>query len=685
MKNLKKFVSVFLIFIMIFTVSMPVNVEAAIKIDKTKATMYVGKSETLKISGTSKKVNWSSSDKKIATVNSKGKVIPKKQGNVTITAKVSGKKYICKVTVKKPYINSSKKLIYVGSTYTLKLTGTDIKSVKTSNSKIATVSKKGKVTAKKAGTAQITLKGKDGKAYKCTITVKKPSINTSKKTLEIGETCTLKLTGTSIKSVSSSDSKVATVSKKGKVTAKKAGSAKITLKGKDGKSYKCTITVNKVKDVHEHKYTSKVTKEATCAAKGVKTYTCECGDSYTEDIPKTDNHNWDNGKVIKEATCTSSGDKIYTCITCKETKTEIIVKTHSVGEWIITKDATCLESGLKIRKCTSCDKILEQEAIIATGHSWGEWETIVEATDLTTGLRKHVCSVCGKEAEDEIPAKEHEHKCISTVVEPTCTEGGYTWHECACGYCYRTDYVSAIGHVKYYDEFNNGTLDENLWVVIKEPTCTEAGKRVVYCERCGTYESLTDTLPAAHKYSDWAVTKEASMVAATTVDDFGSRERTCSACGHVDTQTIINIDLGSGGTKLMYGNFADDMAYETLALVNELRAEVGAEPLTWQDKFSDIGKIRSVEIEHRYTHTRPNGEEVGYVIDEDFTLDLGENIWAGATIETAKIAVDGWSTSEGHYANMIKSTTKSYYCSCFITYDNSGNPWYNWVQLFSAY
>ncbi|MCD7769529.1 MAG: right-handed parallel beta-helix repeat-containing protein [Oscillospiraceae bacterium] len=38
---------------------------------------------------------------------------------------------------------------------------------------------------------------------------------------------------------------------------------------------------------HEHVYTSAVTKEATCTEEGEITYTCECGDSYTEVIPAT--------------------------------------------------------------------------------------------------------------------------------------------------------------------------------------------------------------------------------------------------------------------------------------------------------------------------------------------------------------------------------------------------------------
>ena len=40
-----------------------------------------------------------------------------------------------------------------------------------------------------------------------------------------------------------------------------------------------------------HSYTSAVTKEATCSKTGIITYTCDdCGDSYTEDIAKNENH-----------------------------------------------------------------------------------------------------------------------------------------------------------------------------------------------------------------------------------------------------------------------------------------------------------------------------------------------------------------------------------------------------------
>jgi DNA repair protein RadC len=37
-------------------------------------------------------------------------------------------------------------------------------------------------------------------------------------------------------------------------------------------------------ETHTHSYTSQTTTEATCREKGLTTYTCSCGDTYTEEI-----------------------------------------------------------------------------------------------------------------------------------------------------------------------------------------------------------------------------------------------------------------------------------------------------------------------------------------------------------------------------------------------------------------
>ena len=49
---------------------------------------------------------------------------------------------------------------------------------------------------------------------------------------------------------------------------------------------------NSSKPAHTHSYSSSVTKQPTCSAAGVRTYTCSCGKSYTESIPATGNHTW---------------------------------------------------------------------------------------------------------------------------------------------------------------------------------------------------------------------------------------------------------------------------------------------------------------------------------------------------------------------------------------------------------
>ena len=77
-------------------------------------------------------------------------------------------------------LNSSRITLNPGKSYTLKVNGTKLTPVwKSSNSKIVTVNKKGRITAKKAGTAKITAT-LGGKKFVCTVTVKKASASSNK-------------------------------------------------------------------------------------------------------------------------------------------------------------------------------------------------------------------------------------------------------------------------------------------------------------------------------------------------------------------------------------------------------------------------------------------------------------------------------------------------------------------------
>lgn len=71
-----------------------------------------------------------------------------------------------------------------------------------------------------------------------------------------------------------------------------------------------------------------MTTEPTCAAEGVKTFTCSvCQNTKTESIPKLTTHTYDAGVVTTPPTSTTTGVKTYTCTVCHATKTETIPAT----------------------------------------------------------------------------------------------------------------------------------------------------------------------------------------------------------------------------------------------------------------------------------------------------------------------------------------------------------------------
>lgn len=66
-------------------------------------------------------------------------------------------------------------------------------------------------------------------------------------------------------------------------------------------------------DSHEHSYTSSVTRQPTCTQSGVRTYTCSCGDSYTETIVPT-GHTYSD--QVTQPTCAAQGYTTHTCTIC---------------------------------------------------------------------------------------------------------------------------------------------------------------------------------------------------------------------------------------------------------------------------------------------------------------------------------------------------------------------------------
>lgn len=74
-----------------------------------------------------------------------------------------------------------------------------------------------------------------------------------------------------------------------------------------------TATPEATEEPHTHNYAEEITTEATCEADGLKTFTCECGDIYTEAIIAS-GHNYENYVYNDDATYLADGTETATCV-----------------------------------------------------------------------------------------------------------------------------------------------------------------------------------------------------------------------------------------------------------------------------------------------------------------------------------------------------------------------------------
>ena len=71
---------------------------------------------------------------------------------------------------------------------------------------------------------------------------------------------------------------------------------------------------------HTHSYTSKITP-ATCDKDGIATYSCTCGDSYTEEIPATGEHSFGDWISETAAFVGKDGTEKRSCTACSAVET----------------------------------------------------------------------------------------------------------------------------------------------------------------------------------------------------------------------------------------------------------------------------------------------------------------------------------------------------------------------------
>ncbi len=283
-------------------------------------------------------------------------------------------------------------------------------------------------------------------------------------------------------------------------------------------------------------------------------------------------HEWDGGVVTVQPTETEDGIKTFTCILCNKTKTEKIdalTHTHTYLEWLVfdenghyypsscghgdaKKDysahsftdktvlPTCTEAGYTEHTCKCGYGYKDSEVAKSEDH---DWEIASHNGDGTHNL------VCKHSAEHT----KIENCTYSevTVVEPTCTEAGYTEHTCKCGHGYKDNEVSSPNHA-WEITSHNGDGTHNLVckhsaehiktetceykTTVTSPTCTEDGYTEHICE-CG--QGYTDT-PMSKFGHDWETASH---------NDDGTRNAVCkNDSTHTEVFTCVYDDAVTAPT-----------------------------------------------------------------------------------------------------------------------------------------
>jgi len=337
---------------------------------------------------------------------------------------------------------------------------------------------------------------------------------------------------------------------------------------------------------HTHSYTSKITKNPTCTENGVRTFTCSCGNSYTEAVSAT-GHNYDSVWTVDvKATCTTTGSQSRHCKNCgAKTDIKTIAKTaHTYSdEWTIEVEPSCLDktsewsdwstdsakmnnplydfetktesrSRTKSTTTSSSSTLSGWTRYDAKVTSWGNW---------SAWQNNAVSSSESRQVETRYIAPNYKTVWCYYSYESSDGKRSYTYSAANTTYRYiELDYALAQKGVT--DEYNiprygsyplgaNGTYLQNCWYASNPATKqvqTSAGYNQ-YRYRDGNYTYYF------YKWSDWSDWSTSSKTANDNTevqtrtlyrykikDEFvnGCKSRTCTVCGEKSELVAIPIE-----------------------------------------------------------------------------------------------------------------------------------------------
>lgn len=169
---------------------------------------------------------------------------------------------------------------------------------------------------------------------------------------------------------------------------------------------------------HEHNYSPVITAP-TCTEQGYTTYTCTCGDQYTDSYVGALGHNFGEWAVVKAPTLAEKGEERRECSQCDEFETRETEKAHSHAYSEEVTAPTCTEKGYTMYTC-ACGDSYKDSYVEAVGHSYGEWYTYIVPTENSEGQERRDCNRC-----DAFETQISQWNSDATIVQGKCGENAY--------------------------------------------------------------------------------------------------------------------------------------------------------------------------------------------------------------------------------------------------------------------
>lgn len=205
---------------------------------------------------------------------------------------------------------------------------------------------------------------------------------------------------------------------------------------------------------HVHQYAANTEREPSCTLAGLRKYTCECGNFYTEMIPAL-GHVATDWEVAAAPTTTKMGTEQRTCSVCG-----VLLDSRPVNKLTSAPAASAGASGNSQTSSSAAPNASggngqsqasnapdSNASPSASGHSHEYQSYILKHPTCTQeGIRSFICG-CGSSYAESIERDLNSHTYRATIIPATSATQGYTVYTCVrCNYSYVDNYTPALGN-----------------------------------------------------------------------------------------------------------------------------------------------------------------------------------------------------------------------------------------------